>query len=67
MSKTITLPNNQELQFIPDSWEKTSQDYLNNPRDKNLNKVSEIQEVALEHGVDSYVASILYHSQKTKE
>ena len=51
----------------PDSWEKTSQDYLNNPRDKNLNKVSEIQDVALEHGVDSYVASILYHSQKTKE
>ena len=51
----------------PDNWETTSQDYLNNPRDKNLNKVSEIQDVALEHGVDSYVASILYHSQETKE
>lgn len=28
MSKSITLPNNQELQFIPDSWEKTITVYL---------------------------------------
>jgi hypothetical protein len=48
----------------PENWDKTTQDYLNDPKDKNLNKVSDIHDIAAEHSVDSYVASILYHSQK---
>lgn len=48
----------------PENWETTSQNYLNDPKDKDLNKVSEIHNIAAEHSVDSYVASILYHSQK---
>lgn len=48
----------------PENWDQITAEYLNNPKDKNLNIVSEVQNIALEHGVDSYIASILYHSKK---
>lgn len=48
----------------PESWETTAINYVNEPKDKNENFVSEIENIAAEHAVDSYVASILYHSKK---
>jgi hypothetical protein len=48
----------------PSSWENLIQEYLQNPKDKNLDKVSEIQTIAMEHELDSYVASILFHSKR---
>jgi hypothetical protein len=48
----------------PNSWENLIQEYLQNPKDKNLNSVSQIQTIAAEHGLDCYVASILFHSKR---
>jgi hypothetical protein len=48
----------------PSSWENLIQEYLQNPKDKNLNSVSQIQTIAAEHGLDCYVASILFHSKR---
>jgi hypothetical protein len=48
----------------PNSWENLIQEYLQNPKDKNLNTVSEIQTIAADHGLDGYVASILFHSKR---
>jgi hypothetical protein len=48
----------------PELWESTAQDYINQPKDKNIQVISDIQEIALEHSMDSYLASILYHSKK---
>jgi hypothetical protein len=33
-------------------------------KDKNPNIVSDIQDIAAEHALDIYTASILYHSKK---
>ena len=48
----------------PQNWEVESLNYVNNPKDKNLETVSSVQDIALEHGVDSYIAGILYHSKQ---
>jgi hypothetical protein len=48
----------------PQNWEAESLNYVNNPKDKNLETVSNVQDIALEHGVDSYIAGILYHSKQ---
>jgi hypothetical protein len=48
----------------PELWESTAQDYIDQPKDKNIQVISDIQEIALEHSMDSYLASILYHSKK---
>jgi hypothetical protein len=50
----------------PENWENSIAEYINNPKDKNLNTINEIQNIALEHGLDNYVASILYHSKKSE-
>jgi hypothetical protein len=34
---------------------------------KNLDKISDIESIAVEHGLDTYVASILYHSKKSED
>ena len=49
---------------VPENWENSIVEYINNPKNKNLDKVSDIESIAIEHGLDTYVASILYHSQK---
>ncbi|NBP56646.1 hypothetical protein EBU71_08965 [bacterium] len=46
----------------PNQWEKSIKSYVEEPIDKNLNQVSSINELALEHQISSYLASILYHS-----
>lgn len=51
---------------VPENWDNSIAEYLNNPKNKNLNVINEIENIALEHGVDSYVASILYHSKKSE-
>jgi hypothetical protein len=48
----------------PESWESVAANYVNEPKDKNIEVVSKIQDIALDHSIDSYVASVLYHSKK---
>jgi len=48
----------------PETWDSVINEYVKNPKDKNPDKISDIQTIAAEHGLDSYVASILYHSKK---
>jgi hypothetical protein len=50
----------------PNQWKEKIQDYIENPFDQNSNQVSEIQSIASEHQVNSYLASLLYHSQKSE-
>ena len=47
-------------------WDKLAKvkSYVQNPVDTNPKRVQEIQEIAYEHQVDDYVASILYLSKK---
>jgi hypothetical protein len=51
----------------PENWENVITEYLTNPKDKNPNTINEIESIAVEHSIDSYVASILYHSKKSEE
>ena len=51
----------------PESWDSIASIYVDDPKDKNAETVSQIQDIAAEHGVDSYIASILYHSKKKEE
>jgi len=48
----------------PDKWNENINFYLDNPIDKNSNRVSEITDIAATHGLDFYLASILYNSIK---
>ena len=48
----------------PQNWEVETLNYVNDPKDKNLEIVSDIQDIAVEHSVDSYIAGILYHSKQ---
>jgi hypothetical protein len=57
---TKIITSNEE----PNNWEANASDYINNPKDKNPNIVSDIQDIAAEHALDIYTASILYHSKK---
>ena len=57
---TKIITSNEE----PSNWEANASDYINNPKDKNPNIVSDIQDIAAEHALDIYTASILYHSKK---
>lgn len=49
---------------LPKNWDNTILEYINNPKNKNLNIIDEIESIAMEHGLDGYVASILYHSKR---
>jgi hypothetical protein len=51
----------------PDLWENSIAEYVKNPKDKNMQNVQEIQSIAAEHGVDTYIASILYYSKDQKD
>ena len=48
----------------PESWDTVVDEYVKNPKDKNMEKIYAIDEIAVEHGLDAYVSSILYHSKK---
>lgn len=45
------------------SWLNKIQDYIDSPVDKNKDKIEEIHSIACEHQIDSYMASLLYHSK----
>lgn len=47
----------------PTNWGSKLQDYIEKPIDQNLEQVNNIQEIAAEHQVSSYIASLLYHSK----
>jgi hypothetical protein len=51
----------------PEVWDSVVSDYVTNPKDKNPDKISDIHSIAAEHGLDSYIASILYHSKKSED
>ena len=51
----------------PEEWNSKVGEYCSNPKDKNLNRVKKIQEIACEHDVDMESASILYVSRETLE
>jgi hypothetical protein len=46
-----------------DKWESKISEYINEPVDKNLDVIKEIQDIAYEHQVDDFMASVLYHSK----
>lgn len=48
----------------PEFWETLANEYVKNPKDKNIEKIYEIENIAVNHSIDSYLASILYHSKK---
>ena len=47
----------------PADWNNKLQDYIEKPIDQNLEQVNNIQEIAVEHQVTNYIASLLYHSK----
>lgn len=59
---TSTIMANEE----PEKWKELDivKGYLENPLDKNEERVSAVQEVALEHQVDDYLAAVLHASRK---
>ena len=49
---------------LPQDWISKASEYCEEPKDKNLARVKQIQDLALDHQVDNYVATILYASKK---
>jgi len=47
----------------PENWNDKISDYISNPVDTNETAVKEIQEIAYNHQLDSYISSILRHSK----
>ena len=45
-------------------WDKSVNKYIKKPVDHNPERIKEIREIAAEHQVDDYLASILYASKK---
>ena len=48
----------------PEDWKGSIEGYLNDPTDKNKDRVNKVNEIALNHQVDNYLASILCASIK---
>tara|TARA_R100000808_G_C2152597_1_gene162161 strand:- start:821 stop:2752 length:1932 start_codon:yes stop_codon:yes gene_type:complete len=46
-----------------ENWEESIETYIKSPIDKNLDRIHEIQDIAVEHQTDEYLASILYSSK----
>ena len=49
----------------PEKWLESVALYINNPMDKNPERVSKINDIAAKHDVDFYMASLLLASRKT--
>jgi hypothetical protein len=47
----------------PEDWYSKIENYIKEPIDKNQEVVANINSIACDHQVDSYLASILYHSK----
>ena len=49
----------------PKDWNnKKAKSYVKKPVDKNLDRIEKVEEIAAEHQIDPYLASILYASKK---
>jgi len=48
----------------PEEWKNKILNYLDDPIDKNLNQIRQIEEICAEHQVNYYLGSLLYHSAK---
>jgi hypothetical protein len=46
-----------------DSWNQNIEKYCNNPIDQNLERVNEVNDIAVRHNVDPFMASILLNSK----
>jgi hypothetical protein len=47
----------------PENWTSKIEDYIKQPVDQNQEVVASVNSIACDHQVDSYLASILYHSK----
>jgi hypothetical protein len=47
----------------PENWNSKIEDYINQPFDKNQEVIANINNIAYDHQLDNYLASILYHSK----
>ena len=47
----------------PENWVSKIEDYIKQPVDQNQEVVASVNSIAYDHQVDSYLASILYHSK----
>ena len=45
------------------SWDESVEKYCNNPVDSNSGRISEINDIAVKHGLDPFMASILLNSK----
>jgi len=48
---------------IPENWTAKIEEYIEKPFDQNQDQINNIQEIAAEHQVTNYIASLLYHSK----
>ena len=48
---------------VPENWIAKIEDYIEKPFDQNQEQINNIQEIAAEHQVANYMASLLYHSK----
>ena len=49
---------------LPQNWISVAKEYCEEPKDKNSDRVKQIQKLAYDHQVDNYVATILFASKK---
>jgi hypothetical protein len=47
----------------PENWTAKIEEYIEKPFDQNQEQINNIQEIAAEHQVTNYMASLLYHSK----
>ena len=47
----------------PENWTAKIEEYIEKPFDKNQEQINNIQEIAAEHQITNYLASLLYHSK----
>jgi len=48
---------------VPENWKAKIEEYIEKPFDQNQEQINNIQEIAAEHQVSNYIASLLYHSK----
>ena len=48
---------------LPENWTSKIEEYIEKPFDQNQEQINNIQDIAVEHQVSNYIASLLYHSK----
>ncbi len=52
------------FKLVDEDWKKKIKDYLEDPVDKNPERIEKVLEIAAYHQLDQYMAAILSHSVK---